>query len=71
MSNKFYDLLRESVLVQALITFLLGCVICYLAVVGKPIPEMLTTAFMVIIGFYFGQKVQTQSYIAGKLSKQL
>lgn len=68
MGNKFYDLLRESVLVQALITFLFGAVICYLAIVGRPIPEMLTTAFMVIIGFYFGQKVQTQSYIAGRKS---
>jgi len=69
MGNKFYDLLRESVLVQALVTFLFGSVICYLAVTGKPIPEMLTTAFMVIIGFYFGQKVQTQSYIAGRKSQ--
>jgi len=54
--SKFWDLLRESVILQALIALILVGVICYLYIVGKDVPEALTQALFVILGFYFGAK---------------
>jgi len=54
--SKFWELLRESVILQALIALILVGVICYLYIVGKEVPEPLTQALFVILGFYFGAK---------------
>lgn len=55
----FWELLKSSVLVQAVITLVLLVVICYMYVVGQEVPDTLTSAFMAVLGFYFGSKVQT------------
>jgi len=52
----FWQALRESVILQALIALILVGVICYLYIVGKEVPEALTQALFVIRGFYFGAK---------------
>ena len=58
--DKFLDLLRESVIVQAAITLCLVVTVCYLTATGQEIPELLSTALMLVLGFYFGSKVQQQ-----------
>lgn len=51
------DLLKQSVLVQAILALIFCGAIVYLAVVGQDIPEVLINAVMLILGFYFGSKV--------------
>ena len=58
--SKFLDLLRESVIVQAAITLCLVVTVCYLTATGQAVPELLSTALMLVLGFYFGSKVQAQ-----------
>lgn len=53
----FWDLLQESVIVQAIITVLVIGADVYLVVTGQPIPQMLTDLTGVIVGFYFGSKL--------------
>lgn len=53
---KFWELLQESVLMQGIMTLgLLGTMI-YLIVQEKPVPDILTNGFLLILGFYFGSK---------------
>jgi hypothetical protein len=58
MGDKLLDLLQESSLLQALITFGLLVSLLYLYLTGKPVPQELVNAFSVVLGFYFGAKVQ-------------
>jgi xanthosine utilization system XapX-like protein len=54
----FWDLFRESVIVQSVIAFILVGAIVYLALVQAPIPDILVNATMLVLGFYFGSKTQ-------------
>jgi len=68
--SKFWSLLEESVIVSGIIA--LGCVgaVIYLAVVGKPIPDVLVNICMIVVGFFFGGKVQqAQSRLADRLGR--
>lgn len=56
--NKLMELLQQSVLVQALITLSLVLTSCYLAILGRPVPDTITTALSLVLGFYFGSKIQ-------------
>jgi len=56
--NKFWELLQESVIVQAVITLCLFVTTCYLWGTGQAVPELLSTSLMLVLGFYFGSKVQ-------------
>jgi len=58
--EEFIELLRESVLVQSLITLLVVSIVCYLVIVQQPVPELLSQVMMLVIGFYFGSKTQQQ-----------
>ncbi len=58
MSN-FWELLRESTIVQALITLMVVGAVVYLGVTNQPIPPFLTDVTSLVIGFYFGAKVQS------------
>ncbi len=53
----FYDLLAESVIVQALITVLIVGADIYLIVTGQPVPEFLANLTGIVVGFYFGSKL--------------
>lgn len=55
---KFWQLFEESLIVQALITLALVLTVCYLFATGQEIPDLLSTALMLVLGFYFGSKVQ-------------
>lgn len=56
--NWFYDLLKSSVLVQALIALGTLSVILYLYATNQQVPETLVNVFLIILGFYFGSKTQ-------------
>lgn len=64
--TKFWELLQESVLIQASMALgLLGTII-YLTVQGQEVPDILTNGFLLILGFYFGSKTIVE---AKKLTK--
>lgn len=54
----FYLLMKQSIIVQALITLIIVSTISYLYVVGRPVPPDLMTIAVLILGFYFGSKTQ-------------
>jgi hypothetical protein len=56
--SKFWDLLAESVVIQAFLALGLLGGILYLIIVGRQVPDILMNAFMVILGYYFGTKSQ-------------
>lgn len=57
MSN-LWELFKSSVIVQALIALVLLTTICYMYAVGRDVPDNLVTFFGVVLGFYFGSKVE-------------
>ena len=56
--NGFWQALRESTILQALMTIGLLGTICYLYIAGRQVPQELSGAFLIILGFYFGSKTQ-------------
>ena len=67
---KFWELFAESVVVSSIIA--LSCVgaLIYLAVCAKPIPDILVNVTMIVVGFFFGGKVQAaQATIADKMGR--
>jgi len=56
--DKFWELFQESVIVQACLALVLLITICYMYATGQEVPDALMNAFMVILGYYFGSKVQ-------------
>lgn len=52
----FWELFKQSVIVQSMLTMLFGSAIVYLVVTQKPIPPELWGAFGVILGYWFGVK---------------
>lgn len=62
--EKFWELFAQSVIMQALLALIMVSVICYLAVMGQPIPDVLVNGTMLILGFFFGAKsAQTQAWL--------
>ena len=55
------ELLRESVLIQAMITLIVVTGVVYLYTSGKPVPQELWSLVSLIVGFYFGSKVERQA----------
>lgn len=56
--EKFWNLLRESVITQALVTLVLVITVCFMAATGREIPDLLNTALIAVLCFYFGTKSQ-------------
>ena len=54
--DNFWSLLRESTILQAMLTIGLWGTIIYMAVCGLEIPEILTAGGYSILGFWFGTK---------------
>ena len=50
------DLWRSSALIQGIMALTGFGTICYLAIEGRPIPEILAALLGTIIGYYFGTK---------------
>ena len=57
MLDKFYELLKESTISQALITVGVVGVWLYLVATGQTVPEELAAILTLVFGFYFGSKV--------------
>lgn len=67
---KFWELMEESVIVSG--TIALSCVgsVVYLSCSGKLIPDILVNVTMIVVGFFFGGKVQqAQNVIASRMEK--
>ncbi len=56
--GKFWELVKESVIVQGTVTLIMVGTICYMYANGLEVPGGLEIAFGTILGFYFGSKVQ-------------
>lgn len=56
--RRFWDLVKDSTIIQGLITLSVIGVTCYLWATGQPVPQDLWTADGIILGFFFGSKVQ-------------
>lgn len=56
--EQFIDLLKSSVIVQGSITFVLVMTYCYLVATNQTIPTNFMELLYVVVGFYFGAKVQ-------------
>jgi hypothetical protein len=54
--DKFWSLVKESVIVQGIMTLMLVGTICYLCVAGREVPILLTNLVLIVVGFYFGAK---------------
>ncbi len=55
------ELLRSSVIIQGLVTFVVVVSTCYLYINQVPVPDALAGMVGVILGFYFGNKVNYQT----------
>ncbi len=62
----FWNLLQESVIVQAAITLAVVGATIYLAVTGQEIPDLLKDITGLVIGFYFGSKLALRQARFGK-----
>jgi len=56
MRTKLIDLFKTSALIQGIMALAGFGIICYLAAVGRPIPEILAALVGTIVGYYFGTK---------------
>ena len=56
--SKFWELMERSVIVQALITFSLIGVVIYLVATGQEVPDLISSLTLLVVGFYFGSKVE-------------
>ncbi len=59
------ELLKESVIVQAVLAVAVVATGCFLAVTGQEVPDWLLALLFAIIGFYFGSKVEYLSRRGG------
>ncbi len=53
---KLLELLRESVITQSMLVFLIFGPIAYCVIAQLPIPDVLSNWAFIIIGFFFGSK---------------
>ncbi|MBA7659010.1 hypothetical protein ES703_66973 [subsurface metagenome] len=56
--DKLIDLFKTSALIQGVMALAGFGVICYLAIIGRPIPEILAALVGTIVGYYFGTKTK-------------
>lgn len=56
--KQFIELLKESTILQAVLTVMIWGVISYMFATGQNPPDALLNAGMAILGYYFGSKSQ-------------
>jgi len=54
--DKFWQLFEESVVIQASIALAMTITVCAMVIMGKELPDLMTNALMLVLGFYFGSK---------------
>jgi len=55
--ERFWSLVEKGIITQRIIALALTGVVSYLWVSGKPVPDDLRTAFMVVLGFFFASEI--------------
>lgn len=63
--QSFIDMVRESVIVQGAITIIVVLTLCYMVATNQIIPPFFTDIASIIIGFYFGAKIQNLIHKSG------
>ncbi|GAI83616.1 unnamed protein product [marine sediment metagenome] len=56
--TKFWELFKTSVVLQFSLAAIVTLTVCALYLMGRAVPLELVGAWMLILGFVFGQKVQ-------------
>ena len=54
----FWQLFRESIIMQACLSTIITITICSMYATGREVPIELISAWMLSLGFFFGTKVQ-------------
>jgi len=54
----FWSLFGKSVIMSGFVCIVTVSTLCYLAICGAPIPEILVNITIMIVSFFFGSKVQ-------------
>ena len=55
MKNKLAKLID----VKSLVTLALVAVLCFVTITQRPIPELFSSAVMLVLGFFFGKNLKT------------
>ncbi len=55
--SQFWDLMKQSVITQAIITIIVIVTYCYMLVAGRPVPPDFLAIVTLIVGVYFGSKI--------------
>lgn len=55
---QFWNHLKSSVIIQGTVTLMLIGTTCYLYIMGQPVPPELLGFDGLVLGFFFGAKVQ-------------
>lgn len=58
LKEEFLQLLAGSTIVQGLLTLMIAGGWLYMIMAQKPVPDTMDYALGIVIGFYFGAKVQ-------------
>lgn len=66
---KFWSLLEDSVIIQAVLTIGVWASIITLVIMGRTIPEILSAGGYTILGFWFGSKTAVAVRQASQLVK--
>lgn len=61
----FWQLLRESIIIQGAITVMVVGAFLVMCVTGDEVPTELRDLLWVVVGFYFGSKVTTSVLRSG------
>lgn len=64
----FWELLKESVIIQGLVTLLFTIAIVAMLLLRMPVPTELWAAYGVVLGYWFGTK---NTYVASKTAKEV
>lgn len=56
--DKFWQLVKSSVIIQGSVTLLLVGTTCYLYITGQEVPQSLLSINGLVLGFFFGAKVE-------------
>lgn len=64
--QKFWQLLEQSVIVQAIVTLALVSAVVFLTVTGQAVPDALLNLALIALGYYFGSKAQLTGTQAAK-----
>ena len=64
--DRFWDLLERSVIVQGILTLAFAGTVCAMTLMARPVSQEIWTALAVILGFWFGSKVQNEVHAADR-----